>query len=506
MEGTRFQIEFVNTDEGIMIFPSAILTETFGARAVATIVRRLGGTARQNTAAKVLLANFLDFAADPNSRATLWKELSWNDFTSNDRMAKLRGVGIAISHTKLKRGSVKKITMRQFNTLPTELMIELNSKTKIDIEAFARNAHNLFEQEGEYYEHVDVEMVTPNAHGSSSKGSESSSSSSSSSAPPHSPAFQSSSKRKRHSKKKSSTSFALVPNKMSFQQAMDYVRNRLLPSLQANEKLVEYATRRAMTLCQTPEAFYDWVDQEDEKMRKQVEYENENARKQAEYENENARKQAAFENEEARKKELHEIEKRKATMNEDSDESSEDEHDTEPNPLMSMRMKHLLNVTLSEAGSFAIKCPTPDCDCKISPFRYCVSGPDLENLRLCCIDCAGSSGEAFRKKFEMPAKRAEVYLYHAGPNINITCALCEMKTAPINIITSDWEKAHKVSDKLLGKEHVTNLFPAHPTCNTEQHMRSLWEVRKSSGFSFKPFPNGFRSLEKAKQARHRILS
>ena len=275
--------------------------------------------------------------------------------------------------------------------------------------------------------------------------------------------------------------------------------------MQGDDEFVKFATRRAIDLQETLKGFYAWVEQEDDNMRKKTEQEDEKRRKQTEYEDENARKQEAFENEEARKQELHEIEKNKANMKEISGESSEDDHDTEPKPLMAMRMKRLLSATLSAAGSFQIKCPTPDCDHKISPLIYCVCGPDLQNLRLSCVECAENSGETFRRKIEMPLKRALVYLYHAGTNIHTTCALCDMETEPINVITSDWEMAHKVSDKLLGKDKVENLFPAHPVCNGEQHMRSLYEVRKTSGFTTEPFPNGFRSLEKAKQARHRIL-
>ena len=152
-----------------------------------------------------------------------------------------------------------------------------------------------------------------------------------------------------------------------------------------------------------------------------------------------------------------------------------------------------------------MKCPIQDCEWKISPLKYAASGPDLENLSLCCVECAEGSDQVLRRKIEMKCKRALVYLYHAGPNIHITCALCDMKTAPINVITSDWEMAHKVSDKLVGKKKVRNLFPAHPACNSEQHMRSLYEVRKTSRFETQPFPNGFSSLKEAKQARRRIL-
>ena len=172
---------------------------------------------------------------------------------------------------------------------------------------------------------------------------------------------------------------------------------------------------------------------------------------------------------------------------------------------MVTRMKKLLNDTLSAAGSFEIKCPTQDCDWKVSPLRYAVYGPDLENLSLCCVECAEISDETLRRKIVMPCKRALVYMYHAGPNIHTTCALCETNTAPINIITSNWEMTHKISDKLLGKNKVNNLFPAHPACNTEQHMRSLYEVRKTSGFTTPLFPNAFGSIKDAKKARQGIL-
>ena len=493
LEGVCFKIEFIDTVEGVMIFPGAILAEVFGRHAVSKIVSQLGGTTRKGARAKVLLHKLLDFVADPNSRATLWRDPSWNDCTSNNGLAKLRGVGIAIIYAKLKRGNFDQITMRQFNTLPPELVWELNAINKFDIETFARSAHNLFEHEGEVYEQADAEMVTPNAHERSSERSTCSSA--------YSPEFESSAPTGQSSKRtrlrKKAPSFdcnVIVPSNISFDQALVHVRSRLLPSMQGDDEFVNYATRRAIDLQQTLEGFYSWVEQEDEKRRKQTEYEDENARK-----------QEAFENEEARKQELHEIEKNKANMKEISGESSEDDHDTEPKPLMAMRMKRVLNDTLSAAGSFQIKCPTPDCDHKISPLIYCVCGPDLQNLRLSCVECAENSGETFRRKIEMPSKRALVYLYHAGTNIHTTCALCDMETEPINVITSDWEMAHKVSDKLLGKDKVENLFPAHPVCNGEQHMRSLYEVRKTSGFTTEPFPNGFRSLEKAKQARHRIL-
>ena len=178
-------------------------------------------------------------------------------------------------------------------------------------------------------------------------------------------------------------------------------------------------------------------------------------------------------------------------MEQRAGESSEDEYDVEPKPLMVMRMKSLLLDTLSAAGSFEMKCPIQDCEWKISPLKYAASGPDLENLSLCCVECAEGSDQVLRRKIEMKCKRALVYLYHAGPNIHITCALCDMKTAPINVITSDWEMAHKVSDKLVGKKKVRNLFPAHPACNNEQHIRSLYEVRKTSGFCMKSLERPF---------------
>ena len=192
-------------------------------------------------------------------------------------------------------------------------------------------------------------------------------------------------------------------------------------------------------------------------------------------------------------------------MKESSDECFCVDYDSTMKPLMVKRMQKLLNATLSAAGSFEIKCPTQDCDWKISPLRYAVYGPDLEHLSLCCVECAESSDEPLRRKIVMPRKRALVYMYHSGTNINTTCALCEMTTAPINVITSYWEMAHKVSDKLLGKNKVNNLFPAHPACNTEQHTRSLYEVRESSGFMSPPFPDALGSIKDAEKARHVLL-
>lgn len=178
----------------------------------------------------------------------------------------------------------------------------------------------------------------------------------------------------------------------------------------------------------------------------------------------------------------------------------------EPNAPIVMRMKLLLNDTLLEAGLFDIKCPTEDCEYKISPLRYAVHGPNIDMLSLCCIECAQASNEGVRREFEMDRKRALVYMYHAGSNVQTICAICDLKRAPLNIVTDSWEMGHKVSDKCCGKNEIENLFPAHPACNNEQHMRSLNEIRKAAGFTNPPFPNALASLDVAKKARRNILS
>ena len=168
-------------------------------------------------------------------------------------------------------------------------------------------------------------------------------------------------------------------------------------------------------------------------------------------------------------------------------------------------MKLLLHGALLEAGLFDIKCPTEDCEYKISPLRYAVHGPNIDMLSLCCIECSEASNEGVKRKFEMDRKRALVYIYHAGSNIQTICAICDLKRAPLNVITDSWEMGHKVSDKCVGKNDIENLFPAHPACNNEQHMRSLNEIRKAAEFTNPPFPNALASLDLAKKARRDIL-
>ena len=178
-------LEFVETKDGVMIYPGHILTEIFGNVASAQIIKHLGGTIRQNTLSKLPLNVFLNFAADPHPSLTLWKTPSWKDFNRGHCIAKLRAVGIVVIDAKLNFGNVKQRTVRPFNTLP-EVMMKLNSEDEFDIEAFARSAHNVFEQHDEAYEQADAEMVTQNAHGRSSA-----SSSFTSSAPPRSPDLES---------------------------------------------------------------------------------------------------------------------------------------------------------------------------------------------------------------------------------------------------------------------------------------------------------------------------
>jgi hypothetical protein len=66
----------------------------------------------------------------------------------------------------------------------------------------------------------------------------------------------------RHKSTHDTSDRALVPFGTSLQSALDEVRASLPPSMQDDEKTVEYATRRAIALEQTPAEFYAWVDEE----------------------------------------------------------------------------------------------------------------------------------------------------------------------------------------------------------------------------------------------------
>ena len=162
----------MRTEEGVMIYPGEMLIDLFGRNASPKIVRNLGGITYKSMPSKLLIDMFLDFARDPYSRATLWKESSWKDFNRNDCLAKLRLVGIAIVDVTLKMCNVNQIRIRRFNTLPKLLMLNLNTTKKFDIEKFARSIHNVF-----VHDNVDVEMVTPDTSESSTRTSTSSSSS-----------------------------------------------------------------------------------------------------------------------------------------------------------------------------------------------------------------------------------------------------------------------------------------------------------------------------------------
>ena len=87
----------------------------------------------------------------------------------------------------------------------------------------------------------------------------------------------------------------------------------------------------------------------------------------------------ALENEEARKQELHEIEKRKATMNEDSGESSEDEHDTEPSPLHCTPSDTTLIVQIS-VRSRMTPVPKMILNIKSSEFKHRLGDDDVVEI------------------------------------------------------------------------------------------------------------------------------
>ena len=160
-----------------MICAGAILAHLFGRNASPQIVEKLGGKTFKRSPSKVLLAKFLDFAADPHSRAILWKKSTWKDFKRNDCFTKLRLVGVSVVDATLTRGKVSQRTIRRLINLPQELIVMLGTTKKYDIQAFARSAHNVFEQEAEMCEQFDAEMATPATHETPSKGSSSSSSS-----------------------------------------------------------------------------------------------------------------------------------------------------------------------------------------------------------------------------------------------------------------------------------------------------------------------------------------
>ena len=204
----------------------------------------------------------------------------------------------------------------------------------------------------------------------------------------------------------------------------------------------------------------------------------------------------SFENEEKRKQEMYNMEKSQTPTVDNNADS---------NPPIMMRMKLLLNHALLDAGSFAIQCPTDDCNYKISPLRYAVHGPNISTLSLCCVECAETSNEDVIRKIEMDRKRALVYMYHAGTNIQTICAICDLQKVPVNILTGDWEMAHKVSGKWGGSDDIENLFPAHSICNNEQHARSLSEIRRAAGFTSQPFPNLMASVDEAKKTRIQLL-
>ena len=106
----------------------------------------------------------------------------------------------------------------------------------------------------------------------------------------------------------------------------------------------------------------------------------------------------------------------------------------------------------------------------------------------------------------MGFKKALVYLLHAGINVTTICAICNLNSVPISSILERWEMGHKVSDKYAGRDKIENLFPVHSTCNGDQHMRSLAEIRGAAGYTTAPFPHALASIEDARNARRDILS
>ena len=85
------------------------------------------------------------------------------------------------------------------------------------------------------------------------------------------------------------------------------------------------------------------------------------------------------------------------------------------------------------------------------------------------------------------------------------CLICKLPEIPIHVSAagSNWELAHVVSRARGGRKDLENLFPAHTTCNFDQGIRCLGELRELPDGECLPVP--VLSIDKAREALARML-
>ena len=72
------------------------------------------------------------------------------------------------------------------------------------------------------------------------------------------------------------------------------------------------------------------------------------------------------------------------------------------------------------------------------------------------------------------------WLRWAGKSNQMTCPVCNIPDVPIKVVLaagSCWQLAHINTSARGGRRVTENLFPAHTTCNFDQGLRSLSELR-----------------------------
>ena len=226
---------------------------------------------------------------------------------------------------------------------------------------------------------------------------------------------------------------ALIPSMMSFEQALVCVRKSLPPSMQQEERFIEYATRRAVGTRQTTEEFYAWVDREEEKNNREEEKKNRDEEK----------------------KTREEEEKRKVRRIRERD----------------------VRIVVDEVFSNKFEAPCSyECGSTITVDRfYVVRDGDLFNAS--CSKCyrrelkAGKPGKAR----VADRARSKTWLRHNGMRVEGNCIHCGEAGRSIHFYLDSWHAGHDIAAANGGERNEHNMAPMHPTCNWDQGKVSFAE-------------------------------